>query len=194
MGNFGIRVLAQRDTELMSLIVASVAPAGNSRLMTQNPSRRGSDRRRRAGLNSPTPSWATPFDLFRCSGGSRSFSYSAAAYFSIDGCKTNLGNFNNVGGGDRSDWASGPAGIDVQNAYLYPGHANGLSAADLIALDVIRWGGTNTNLGSLAPSSLVVIGLNSDPVPEPSSLLLVVSGLTGMAGITWRRGRRSRDR
>jgi hypothetical protein len=142
-----------------------------------------------SGLSSPYPSWATPFDLFRCSGGSRSFSYNAAAYFSIDGCKTNLGNFNNVGGGDRSDWASSPSGLDIQNAYLYPGHANGLSAADLIGLDVIGWGGANSNLGSLAPSSLVVIGLDGVPVPEAGSLLLLVSGLSGLAGIALRQRR-----
>ena len=45
--------------------------------------------------------YATAFDLFRCSNGVPSFSNSAASYFSIDGCKTNLANFNNTGSGDR---------------------------------------------------------------------------------------------
>ena len=48
--------------------------------------------------------YATAFDLFRCSGGASSFT-SGPSYFSIDGCKTNLANFNSTGSGDRDDWA-----------------------------------------------------------------------------------------
>jgi hypothetical protein len=135
-----------------------------------------------SGLSGYTPSWATPFDLFRCASGSPSFSYSAAAYFSVDGCKTNLGNFNNVGSGDRSDWASGPGGVDAQNAYLYPGHTSGLSAADLIGLDVIGWGwgGSAGQATTLAAANLVYIGLADGAIPEPSTLALVTVGSLGL--------------
>ncbi len=119
--------------------------------------------------------------IFRCSSltGKPNFSYTAASYFSIDGCNTNLANFNNVGSGDRSDLASGPTGTDVQDAYLYPGVVSGISASDLIGLDVIGWGGIGGAFSpNLAPSSLVFVGLAGipDPVPEPSTLALVAVG------------------
>ena len=134
-----------------------------------------------SGLSGYSPSWATPFDLFRCSSttGKPNFSYTAASYFSIDGCNTNLANFNNVGSGDRSDLASGPTGTDVQDAYLYPGVVSGISASDLIGLDVIGWGGIGGVVSpNLAPSSLVFVGLAGipDPVPEPSTLALMAVG------------------
>jgi hypothetical protein len=137
-----------------------------------------------SGLSGYAPSWATPFDLFRCGSGSRApnFSYSAASYFSIDGCKTDMGDFNNVGSGDRSDWASGPSGVDAQNAYLYPGHTSGISAADLIGFDVIGWG-WGAGSGSLQNSaSLVYVGLAGIPdlVPEPSTLGLLGAATLGL--------------
>src|SRR6266567_1193985 len=134
-----------------------------------------------SGLSGYSPSWATPFDLFRCSSltGKPNFSYTTASYFSIDGCNTNLANFNNVGSGDRSDLASGPTGTDVQDAYLYPGVVSGISASDLIGLDVIGWGGIGGAFSpNLAPSALVFVGLAGvpDPVPEPSTQALVAVG------------------
>ncbi|MBV9252384.1 MAG: NF038122 family metalloprotease, partial [Acetobacteraceae bacterium] len=66
-----------------------------------------------SGLSSTTPSYATPFDLFRCgTNGTGSFDYNASAYLSVNGCSASLGKFNNVGSGDRSDWASQPSGTD----------------------------------------------------------------------------------
>ncbi len=142
-----------------------------------------------SGLSGNSPSWATPFDLFRCSSlsGTRNFSYSAASYFSIDGCKTNMGNFNNVGGGDRSDWASAASFSDIQDAYLYPGVTGTLSTSDLMGLDVIGWGyGPGAPGFGLSPPSLAVVGLNGAPVPEPSTLALLGLGALGL----WLRQRR----
>jgi hypothetical protein len=132
--------------------------------------------------------YATPFDLFRCSKGAPSFS-SGASSFSIDGCKTNLANFNSTGSGDRDDWASSPTSTDIQGAYLYPGVLYGISAADITALDVIGWGTKKTSSLSLGLSgSIGSLGKAEDgTVPEPSTLALMAAGALGL----WLLGRRS---
>jgi PEP-CTERM motif-containing protein len=125
--------------------------------------------------------YATAFDLFRCSNGAPSFSSSAASYFAIDGCKTNLANFNTTGSGDRDDWASSPSSTDVQGAFLYPGIQYGISAADITALDVIGWGAKTTGGFSLSLAQLgsVSKAVDAAAIPEPSTLALVVLGMIG---------------
>ena len=125
--------------------------------------------------------YATAFDLFRCSNGASSFSSNTASYFAIDGCKTNLANFNTTGSGDRDDWASSANSTDVQGAFLYPGIQYGISAADITALDVIGWGAKTTGGFSLSLAQLgsVSKAVDGATVPEPSTLALVVLGMIG---------------
>jgi hypothetical protein len=123
--------------------------------------------------------YATAFDLFRCSNGASSFSNSAASYFAIDGCKTNLANFNNTGSGDRDDWASSVSSTDIQGAFLYPGIQYGISTADITALDVIGWGAKTTGGFSLSLAQLGSVSKAVAAVPEPSTLALVVLGMIG---------------
>ena len=125
--------------------------------------------------------YATAFDLFRCSNGGPSFSNSAASYFSIDGCKTNLANFNNTGSGDRDDWASSPSSTDVQGAFLFPGIQYAISTADITALDVIGWGAKTSGGFSLSLAQFGSVSKAVDPsaVPEPSTLAMVAVGMIG---------------
>jgi hypothetical protein len=141
-----------------------------------------------SGLESSSPSFATPFDLDRFSAqGTRSFSYNAQAYFSINGGATDLGNFNNSPyGGDRSDWLTLAGSTDVQDAFVSTGQSLNITAADLTGLDVIGWGGTNAGDNG-SPPTTVAFHLIED-VPEPASLALILSGL-GVLGFVRCRSR-----
>jgi hypothetical protein len=99
------------------------------------------------------------YDLFRYTGpGNRAISSNGPGVsFSIDGGTTLVKSYNNAAtnGGDPQDWASGTN--DSFNAFSSSGVVNGLSAADLLAMDVI--------------------GYDYVPTPEPSAAILLGSGL-----------------
>ncbi|MBV9118717.1 MAG: NF038122 family metalloprotease [Acetobacteraceae bacterium] len=129
-----------------------------------------------SGLASSIPSYRTVFDLFRYSApGTLDLGYNDAAYFSIDGGKTNLGTFNNSSsGGDRSDWLTTSTSSDVQDAFVSGGQALNLTTVDLTGLDALGYGGSNLG-NSNAPPTTVAFRLVE--VPEPGSLLLLLTGL-----------------
>ena len=138
------------------------------------------------GLHGATPSYATMFDLLRYSAPhTPSFSFNSAAYFSVDGGVTNLGQFNLVGSGDRSDLNAVKG--DAQDALLNTGTAYGLSAGDLTALDVLGWGssaptGGLIKIGSL-PASAISAAMGT---PEPSTWVMLLLGF-GLVGAARRR-------
>jgi hypothetical protein len=138
-----------------------------------------------SGLYNTAPTYRTVFDLFRyTSPGVLSFSYYDAAYFSIDGGRTNLGNFNNLSSGDRGDWLTSSMPTDIQDASIGRGQRKNLTAVDLTGLDVLGYGGSN--LGDTAWNSPQLIAFRLiEPVPEPGSLVLLASmlGLLGAAGL-----------
>ena len=137
------------------------------------------------GLHSATPTYATMFDVLRYSAPhASSFSFSSAAYFSVDGGVTNLGQFNVAGGGDRSDLYAIKG--DAQDASLATGVAYGLSTGDLTALDVLGWGSWSpaggSRIGGLSTSAIsAAMG-----TPEPSTWAMLLLGF-GMVGATRRR-------
>jgi hypothetical protein len=118
------------------------------------------------GAGSVLPTVSGPvgvLDLFRYSANRvRSFSTSGPTpYFSIDGGKTDISNFNQAGGGsDYADWGNN-AKPQVQDAFGTPGIDLNIGPNELEALDVV--------------------GYNLVAVPEPSSLIalggLAVAGL-----------------
>jgi hypothetical protein len=114
-----------------------------------------------------------PMDLYRYDiNGNRSFTTNPGtqAYFSINGGKTDLQQFNQTPNLDYQDWKSSNQAY-VQDAVSTPGADPDLAAPELAALDVL---GYNT----------------AAPAPEPSSLLMF-GGLAvgGMAGLVLRRKR-----
>lgn len=142
------------------------------------------------GLHGSSPTYATMFDVLRYSAAhASSFSYSSAAYFSVDGGVTNLGQFNVSGGGDRSDF-SGIKG-DAQDAYLTTGTVYGLSTADLTALDVLGWGSWTQlpNGGTIGNPAGTNISFGK-AVPEPSTWALMLLGF-GLVGRAARRAARA---
>ncbi len=137
---------------------------------------------RYSGLpSSGSATYATPYDLLRyTAAGVNSFSSSAHAYFSVDGGKTNLGNFNYSGGGDRGDWLTGAP--DSFNAYFGTGVAEPLSGNDLMVLDALGYGSWNpTQPGGGFPTTTFGQGSGFTSVPEPAAwaMMLVGFGLVG---------------
>ena len=124
---------------------------------------------------------AMPEDLFRyASAGVRSFATNACsgtvpnAYLSLDGGTTNLTNLNNCNnGGDYGDFATNSPAM-VQDAFATAGASPSLTLASVEArlLDAIGY------------------NLSSTSVPEPTSLLLMASGLAGVALVRRRRAGR----
>ena len=142
------------------------------------------------GLTSASATWATPFDLYRYAAANvSSFSYTSAAYFSVNGGMTNLGDFNISGGGDRSDWLSVAGSTELQNAYLSTGTAYTVSSSDLTALDALGWGVWKAPAAPLSagPSRLSSLGGALAAVPEPSSWGLLILGFGCVGAITRRR-------
>jgi hypothetical protein len=103
------------------------------------------------------PAWL-PNDLLRyTSAGTPSLNQTdTGVYFSIDGGRTNLHNFNPPGnGGDLSDWASGQ-GADAFNAFASRGTALLLSQTDITQLDAIGYDYNGNLLNTPEPPSLVM--------------------------------------
>jgi hypothetical protein len=144
------------------------------------------------GLQSSAVSWATPFDLYRYAAtGVSSFTYGAQAYFSVNGGLTDLGNFNSVGGGDRSDWRTLSTSTDAQDAYVYTGKALTLTGNDLEALDALGWGVSKVT-GSTPLSTVTIFSPPSaaaSAVPEPGTWGLTIVG-AALIGASARRRRR----
>ncbi|MBV8594160.1 MAG: NF038122 family metalloprotease [Caulobacteraceae bacterium] len=146
---------------------------------------------RMSGIAGPSPGYRTVLDLFRYSApGVMSDSYSAPAYFSLDGGATSLGAFNvSAKGGDRSDWATPDASGDIQDAFIPKGQRLTVSAADLTALDILGLG-NGPGHGFQAAGFALPDGdlpLNS-AAPEPWSWSLMLAGFA-MAGARLRRRR-----
>ncbi len=133
-------------------------------------------------------SWRTPFDLYRYAApGTLGYAYKSAAYFSIDGGRTNLANFNySTSGGDRGDWATTSSSADAQDAFIGKGQRKNITAVDLTALDVLGWGGANLGNAGGNPQGIAFGLVNPGAVPEPATWTLLIAGF-GVTGGALRR-------
>lgn len=137
-----------------------------------------------SGLTDGTyPSTPEAYDYFRYSAaGTRSFTPSGSAYFSIDGGVTDLANFNQSGVGDYNDWANGscPAPDPLpQNASSCPNQVTTLMEnattpdPEMIALDALGYDLSD-------PSALLALDDSQEDVPEPGSLALLAAAVFGL--------------
>ena len=140
------------------------------------------------GLDDSTPSFRSVLDLYRYAApGKMSFAYTSAAYLWLNKGSTNLGAFNVLGAGDRSDWKSGLK--DAQLAYLPTGITAPFGSSDWKILDALGWtqaksvylNGTTT---TTAPGGVdYALG-----VPEPGAWTMILAGLAfGGAAVRCRR-------
>ncbi|MBX9655674.1 NF038122 family metalloprotease [bacterium] len=92
------------------------------------------------GRTSGVGSTNSPYDLFRYTApGVRGLNPTDTnVYLSADAGNTAIKYFNSNSNGDYGDWASG-YGPDSFNAFSSPGVVNGLSTADIIALDLLGY-------------------------------------------------------
>jgi hypothetical protein len=142
-----------------------------------------------SGLVTTRPTYATMFDVLRYAAPhTPSFSYSASAYFSVNGGVTHLAAFNVAGAGDRSDF-NAVAG-DAQDAFVAPGQVYGLSAVDLTALSVLGWGSWAPLPGGVMIGDAMLSGVSGGmAMPEPSTWVSLLLGLS-LVGMAVRRSAR----
>ncbi len=106
----------------------------------------------------------TGLDVFRYAGlNAPGFTGSQAAYFSVDGGATNLGNFSPGGSGQyqASHWLQGTGGL--MDPAVHDGVATNITPRDVLALDAVGW---------------------DVAVEEPGSRAVLLAGL-GVLGV-WR--------
>ncbi len=155
---------------------------------------------RLSGLLGATPLIAYASDIYRYTAvGVNSYSYSAAAYASVDGGTTVLGTYNNSpSGADRVDWKAPGTTKNAQNATLETGKDYCLSTADQRLLGGLGYkftaaaanlyvsGADCAPLGADA-AAFAAFPLSLTSVPEPTTLALLAAGAVSLGVIRRRR-------
>src|SRR6516162_8327429 len=117
------------------------------------------------------------YDFFHYSGpGVHDFAANGGGYFSINGGKTDLANFNTAHGGDGADWGAGGTSISGGNAFGTLGQFSPVTQTDLTVLQALGFqlskaavAGNLTPFPASTPTSAQTTVQNSVSSP-PSSL------------------------
>jgi Big-like domain-containing protein len=117
-----------------------------------------------------------PLDLFHYSApGVHSYVGSTVGYFSADGGKTNLGNFNTNASGDYADWA-GSVGHNSFLAFSSSGVVNPVTANDLTEMNLLGWTPSSTST-----TPIVTIQLTKDTGTSSTDHITSNPALSGTA-------------